>query len=61
LNDYSEEKDLATLTHFVDKLGIAELYRWYYEYIQQFANPSFSFSYLLNPTAAGQTYLTTVK
>ena len=45
----------------VPKLGIAELYRWYYEYIQQFANPSFSFSYLLNPTAAGQTYLTTVK
>ena len=25
LNDYSEAKDLATLTHFVDKLGIAEL------------------------------------
>ena len=25
VNDYSEEKDLATLTHFVDKLGIAEL------------------------------------
>lgn len=25
VNDYSEEQDLATLTHFVDKLGIAEL------------------------------------
>jgi pimeloyl-ACP methyl ester carboxylesterase len=25
VNDYSEEKDLATLTHFVDKLGVAEL------------------------------------
>jgi pimeloyl-ACP methyl ester carboxylesterase len=25
VNDYSEAKDLATLTHFVDKLGIAEL------------------------------------
>lgn len=41
----------------VPKLGIAELYRWYYEYIQQFANPSFSFSYLLNPTIAGQTFI----
>ena len=25
VNDYSEEKDVATLTHFVDKLGIDEL------------------------------------
>lgn len=25
VNDYSEEQDVATLTHFVDKLGIAEL------------------------------------
>lgn len=25
VNDYSEEQDLATLTHFVDKLGIDEL------------------------------------
>jgi polysaccharide export outer membrane protein len=41
----------------VPKLGIAELYRWYYEYVQQFANPSFSFSYLLNPTVAGQTFI----
>jgi len=41
----------------VPKLGIAEVYRWYYEYIQQFANPNFSFSYLLNPTIAGQTFI----
>jgi|GEM_PF-5913179 len=41
----------------VPKLGIAEVYRWYYEYIQQFANPNFTFSYLLNPTVAGQTFI----
>ena len=41
----------------VPKLGIAEVYRWYYEYLQQFANPSFSFSYLLNPTIGGQTFI----
>jgi polysaccharide biosynthesis/export protein len=36
---------------FVPKLGIAEVYKWYNQYIQQFANPSFGFSYLINPTA----------
>jgi len=41
----------------VPKLGIAEVYRWYYQYIQQFANPNFSFSYLLNPTIGGQTFI----
>ena len=41
----------------VPKLGIAEVYRWYHQYIQQFANPNFTFSYLLNPTVGGQTFL----
>nr|WP_294509175.1 polysaccharide biosynthesis/export family protein [uncultured Rhodopila sp.] len=38
---------------YVPKLGIAEVYQFYNQYIGQFANPSFGFSYLLNPTAAG--------
>lgn len=35
---------------YVPKSSIAEVYKWYNQYIQQFANPSFGFSYLLNPT-----------
>ena len=35
---------------YVPKLGIAEVYQFYNQYIGQFANPSFGFSYLLNPT-----------
>lgn len=42
---------------YVPKLGIAEVYKWYNQFIQQFANPSFGFSYLLNPTA-GSTVIT---
>jgi polysaccharide export outer membrane protein len=38
---------------YVPKLGIAEVYKWYNQYIGQFANPNFGFSYLLNNTAAG--------
>jgi polysaccharide export outer membrane protein len=39
---------------YVPKLGIAEVYQFYNQYIGQFANPSFGFSYLLNPqTGAG--------
>jgi polysaccharide export outer membrane protein len=38
---------------YVPKLGIAEVYQFYNQYIGQFANPSFGFSYLLNNTAAG--------
>jgi polysaccharide biosynthesis/export protein len=38
---------------YVPKSGIAEVYKWYNQYIQQFANPSFGFSYIVNPTAAG--------
>lgn len=36
---------------YVPKLGIAEVYQFYNQYVGQFANPSFGFSYLLNPTA----------
>lgn len=44
---------------FVPKSGIAEVYKWYNEYIGQFANPSFGFSYLVNPAAAvGSTVIT---
>ncbi|MGD0107232.1 MAG: polysaccharide biosynthesis/export family protein [Rhodopila sp.] len=38
---------------YVPKLGIAEVYQFYNQYVGQFANPSFGFSYLLNPAAAG--------
>ncbi|HEY0423219.1 MAG TPA: polysaccharide biosynthesis/export family protein [Rhodopila sp.] len=34
---------------YVPKLGIAEVYQFYNQYLQQFVNPSFGFSYLLNP------------
>jgi polysaccharide export outer membrane protein len=40
---------------YVPKLGIAEVYQFYNQYIGQFANPSFGFSYLVNPTAAVST------
>jgi polysaccharide biosynthesis/export protein len=37
---------------YVPKSGIAEVYKWYNQYVQQFANPSFGFSYILNnPTS----------
>ena len=36
---------------YVPKLGVAEVYQFYNQYIGQFANPSFGFSYLLNPEA----------
>jgi polysaccharide export outer membrane protein len=41
----------------VPRLHVAEVYRWYNQYIQQFINPNFGFSYLLNPTANGQTVI----
>jgi len=43
---------------YVPKLGIAEVYQFYNQYIGQFANPSIGFSYLLNPGAAGNTVIT---
>jgi polysaccharide biosynthesis/export protein len=43
---------------YVPKLGIAEVYQFYNQYIGQFANPSFGFSYLLNPETAGGTIIT---
>ncbi len=43
---------------FVPKSGIAEVYKLYNQYIQQFANPNFSFTFLLNPASAASTVLT---
>jgi polysaccharide export outer membrane protein len=43
---------------YVPKMGIAEVYQFYNQWIQQFANPSFGFSYLLNPTETGSTVVT---
>jgi polysaccharide export outer membrane protein len=43
---------------YVPKLGIAEVYQFYNQYIGQFANPSFGFSYLLNPVTSGSTVVT---
>src|SRR6185437_7562398 len=42
---------------YVPKLGVAEVYKWYNQFIQQFANPSFGFSYLVNPGSAGTTVI----
>jgi polysaccharide export outer membrane protein len=44
---------------YVPKLGIAEVYQFYNQYVGQFANPSFGFSYLLNPQVGGGTVVTT--
>jgi polysaccharide biosynthesis/export protein len=33
---------------YVPKSGIAEVYKWYNQYIGQFANPSLGFSYIIN-------------
>lgn len=41
----------------VPRTGISEVYRWYNQYVQQFVNPNLGFSYLLNPTAGGQTVI----
>jgi polysaccharide biosynthesis/export protein len=38
---------------YVPKSGIAEVYKWYNQYIEQFAHPSFGFSYILNPVLGG--------
>lgn len=42
---------------YVPKMGIAEVYQFYNQYVGQFANPSFGFSYLLNPTEGGSTVI----
>jgi polysaccharide export outer membrane protein len=43
---------------YVPKMGIAEVYQFYNQWLQQFVNPSFGFSYLLNPESAGSTVVT---
>lgn len=42
---------------YVPKLGVAEVYKWYNQFIEQFAHPSFGFSYLVNPAAGGSTVI----
>jgi hypothetical protein len=39
-------------------MGIAEVYKFYNQYVQQFVNPTIGFSYILNPAAAATTVLT---
>lgn len=38
---------------YVPKMGIAEVYQFYNQYIGQFANPSFGFSYVVGQTTGG--------
>lgn len=38
---------------YVPKLGVAEVYKFYNQYIGQFANPSFGFSYIINNPTTG--------
>jgi polysaccharide export outer membrane protein len=53
-NDASADVRLAPYdVVYVPKLGVAEVYSWFNQYIQQFVNPSFGFSYLLNPVNTG--------
>jgi polysaccharide export outer membrane protein len=40
---------------YVPKLGVAEVYQFYNQYVGQFANPAFGFSYQLNPVAGVNT------
>ena len=43
---------------YVPKTGIAEVYEWYNQYIQQFINPAINFTYFLNPSAAAASTVT---
>jgi polysaccharide export outer membrane protein len=43
---------------YVPKMGIAEVYQFYNQYIGQFANPSFGFSYLVGASSGGSTVVT---
>jgi polysaccharide export outer membrane protein len=38
---------------YVPKMGIAEVYQFYNQYVEQFAHPSFGFSYLVGQNAGG--------
>jgi polysaccharide export outer membrane protein len=42
---------------YVPKMGVAEVYQFYNQYVEQFAHPSFGFSYLVNPSASGNTVI----
>jgi polysaccharide export outer membrane protein len=43
---------------YVPKMGIAEVYQYYNQYVGQFANPSFGFSYLVSPQTTAGTIVT---
>ncbi len=43
---------------YVPKSGIAEVYKWYNQYVAQFANPSFGFSYLVAPELGTSSIIT---
>jgi polysaccharide export outer membrane protein len=43
---------------YVPKMGIAEVYQFYNQYIQQFANPNFGFSYIINNPETGSVVTT---
>ena len=43
---------------YVPKMGVAEVYKFYNQYVAQFVNPSFGFSYIVNPAAAAGTVIT---
>jgi polysaccharide biosynthesis/export protein len=43
---------------YVPKLGIAEVYQFWNQYIGQFVNPSFGFSYIIPPATSGGAVVT---
>lgn len=43
---------------YVPKMGIAEVYQFYNQYIEQFAHPSFGFSYIVGNNGGGGTVVT---
>ncbi|MGA3398213.1 MAG: polysaccharide biosynthesis/export family protein [Acetobacteraceae bacterium] len=43
---------------YAPKMGIAEVYKFYNQYVQQFINPTFGFSYIVNPAAGAATVIT---
>lgn len=43
---------------YAPKMGISEVYKFYNQYVQQFINPTFGFSYIVNPAAGAATVIT---
>ncbi len=42
---------------YVPKMGISEVYKFYNQYVAQFVNPSFGFSYIINPAVGAATVI----